>query len=37
VKRQIVKQKPGTSRPLPRPDSGKIAVKVINEYGDEVV
>jgi adenine-specific DNA-methyltransferase len=25
------------SRPFPRPDSGKIAVKVINHYGDEVV
>lgn len=26
-----------TSRPFPRPDTGKIAVKVINHYGDEVV
>jgi adenine-specific DNA-methyltransferase len=26
-----------TSRPFPRPDSGKIAVKVINHYGDEVL
>jgi adenine-specific DNA-methyltransferase len=26
-----------TSRPFPRPDSGKIAVKVINHYGDEVM
>jgi adenine-specific DNA-methyltransferase len=26
-----------TSRPFPKPDSGKIAVKVINHYGDEVV
>jgi adenine-specific DNA-methyltransferase len=25
------------SRPFPRPDSGKIAVKVINDYGDEVL
>lgn len=25
------------SRPFPKPDSGKIAVKVINDYGDEVV
>ena len=25
------------SRPLPRPESGKIAVKVINDYRDEVV
>lgn len=25
------------SRPFPRPESGKIAVKVINHYGDEVV
>jgi adenine-specific DNA-methyltransferase len=25
------------SRPFPRPESGKIAVKVINDYGDEVV
>ncbi|WFE94451.1 hypothetical protein [Micromonospora sp. WMMD987] len=25
------------SRPFPRPDSGKIAVKVINHYGDEVL
>jgi adenine-specific DNA-methyltransferase len=25
------------SRPFPRPDTGKIAVKVINDYGDEVV
>src|SRR6185437_3183763 len=26
-----------TSRPFPRPDTGKIAVKVINDYGDEVL
>jgi len=26
-----------TSRPFPRPDSGKVAVKVINHYGDEIV
>jgi adenine-specific DNA-methyltransferase len=25
------------SRPFPKPDSGKIAVKVINHYGDEVL
>jgi adenine-specific DNA-methyltransferase len=25
------------SRPFPRPDSGKIAIKVINHYGDEVL
>ncbi|MGI5223764.1 site-specific DNA-methyltransferase [Actinoallomurus sp. CA-142502] len=25
------------SRPFPKPDSGKIAVKVINDYGDEVM
>jgi adenine-specific DNA-methyltransferase len=25
------------SRPFARPDSGKIAVKVINHYGDEVL
>jgi len=25
------------SRPFPRPESGKIAVKVINNYGDEVL
>ncbi|MFF5218788.1 DNA methyltransferase [Micromonospora sp. NPDC000442] len=25
------------SRPFPRPESGKIAVKVVNHYGDEVV
>ncbi len=25
------------SRPFPRPDTGKIAVKVINDYGDEVL
>jgi len=25
------------SRPFPRPESGKIAVKVINDYGDEVM
>lgn len=25
------------SRPFPRPGSGKIAVKVINHYGDEVL
>jgi adenine-specific DNA-methyltransferase len=25
------------SRPFDRPDSGKIAVKVINHYGDEVL
>jgi adenine-specific DNA-methyltransferase len=26
-----------TSRPFPRPETGKIAVKVINHYGDEVM
>jgi len=26
-----------TSRPFPKPDSGKIAIKVINHYGDEVL
>jgi adenine-specific DNA-methyltransferase len=26
-----------TSRPFPRPDSGRIAVKVINHFGDEVM
>ncbi|MGH3193525.1 MAG: hypothetical protein ACRDOL_40970, partial [Streptosporangiaceae bacterium] len=26
-----------TSRPFPGPDTGKIAVKVINDYGDEVM
>jgi adenine-specific DNA-methyltransferase len=25
------------SRPFPKPDTGKIAVKVINDYGDEVM
>jgi adenine-specific DNA-methyltransferase len=25
------------SRPFDRPESGKIAVKVINDYGDEVM
>src|SRR5262249_55511460 len=25
------------SRPFPRPETGKIAVKVINDYGDEVL
>jgi adenine-specific DNA-methyltransferase len=25
------------SRPFPRPESGKIAVKIINDYGDEVM
>ncbi|HWC48160.1 MAG TPA: site-specific DNA-methyltransferase [Solirubrobacterales bacterium] len=25
------------SRPFPRPESGKIAIKVINDYGDEVM
>ena len=25
------------SRPFPRPESGRIAVKVINDYGDEVM
>jgi len=25
------------SRPFPRPDTGKIAIKVINHYGDEVL
>jgi len=25
------------SRPFAKPDSGKIAVKVINHYGDEVL
>ena len=26
-----------TSRPFPKPDSGRIAVKVINHLGDEVM
>jgi len=26
-----------TSRPFPKPESGKIAVKVVNHYGDEVM
>ena len=26
-----------TSQPFPRPPTGKIAVKVINHYGDEVL
>lgn len=26
-----------TSRPFPKPDTGRIAVKVINHYGDEVL
>ena len=26
-----------TSRPFPRPQSGRIAVKVINHLGDEVM
>ncbi len=26
-----------TSRPFPRPDTGRIAVKVINHFGDEVM
>jgi adenine-specific DNA-methyltransferase len=26
-----------TSRPFPRPETGKIAIKVINHYGDEVL
>lgn len=25
------------SRPFPKPETGKIAVKVINHYGDEVL
>jgi adenine-specific DNA-methyltransferase len=25
------------SRPFPRPSTGKIAIKVINDYGDEVM
>ena len=25
------------SRPFPKPSTGRIAVKVINDYGDEVV
>jgi adenine-specific DNA-methyltransferase len=25
------------SRPFPKPATGKIAVKVINDYGDEVM
>jgi adenine-specific DNA-methyltransferase len=25
------------SRPFPRPETAKIAVKVINDYGDEVM
>jgi len=26
-----------TSRPFPKPSAGRIAVKVINDYGDEVL
>lgn len=26
-----------TSRPFPRPSTGRIAIKVINHYGDEVL
>jgi len=26
-----------TSRPFPKPDTGRIAIKVINDYGDEVM
>ena len=26
-----------TSRPFPRPETGRIAVKVINHFGDEVL
>jgi adenine-specific DNA-methyltransferase len=26
-----------TSRPFPRPEHGRIAVKVINHFGDEVM
>jgi adenine-specific DNA-methyltransferase len=26
-----------TSRPFPRPDTGRFAVKVINHFGDEVM
>jgi adenine-specific DNA-methyltransferase len=26
-----------TSRPFPKPDTGRIAIKVINHYGDEVM
>ena len=26
-----------TSRPFPRPGTGRIAVKVINHFGDEVL
>jgi adenine-specific DNA-methyltransferase len=26
-----------TSRPFPKPKTGKIAIKVINHYGDEVL
>ncbi len=25
------------SRPFPRPATGKVAIKVVNHYGDEVV
>ncbi len=28
---------PHRRRPFPTPESGKIAVKVINDYGDEVM
>lgn len=37
----MILQHPGShcteSRPFPVPDTGKIAVKVINHYGDEVM
>ena len=33
----LAKLYPDTSRPFPRPETGRIAVKVINHFGDEVM
>jgi hypothetical protein len=33
----VVRSDSTVSRPFPRPDSGRIAVKVINHYGDEIL
>jgi len=33
----VVRSDSTVSRPFPRPASGRIAVKVINHYGDEIL
>ncbi len=35
--KQVLRSGPSVSRPFPKPTTGRIAVKVINHLGDEVM